>query len=467
MMRKSSRSGSVLIAKIVIDDMSPFFAHLCLCTLLLLEIQGSVQGFPSNDSSGSNVVDLAPSNVTETVRWSNWSDCSLSCGGGERTRIKLVPDCNISTSADDEPADNSSVCVDTESCNAHRCPVNGHWEPWKPWSVCSTTCGPTGVRTRHRECKPSLAERYGGNDCAGLNQQIKSCNRKNCPVHGGWTDWSDWSEPTKTCADFVVFKTRTCTNPEPKYGGQPCIGSFRQVEYRIHAVFPNCPVDGGWSRWSSWSTASVTCGKPVVERTRSCTEPQPQYNGKECNGAPRQTKVIDKGVPCPIHGGWSEWATLTESCPPSKRLWEGRSCINPTPKHKGRLCNGTSQRQVTCEPVRVNGGWCEWEAWGQCSKFCYQNNKTEQFRQRIRKCECPKPENGGQVCGNAESETSDCAKNDQQQCNPPTRAPCKKADTSDSENGYDYGGDYGNGEGGEEVTTAGPQYGNYDDYGDC
>jgi hypothetical protein len=54
--------------------------------------------------------------------------------------------------------------------------------------------------------------------------------------------------------------------------------------------------------------------------------------------------------------------------------------------------------------ITINGSWCPWQAWGRCSQFCYKSSPEEQFRQRIRKCECPMPENGGQECGEWKNE---------------------------------------------------------------
>jgi len=43
-------------------------------------------------------------------------------------------------------------------------------------------------------------------------------------------------------------------------------------------------VNGGWSQWSQWSDCSTTCDYGVKKRRRTCTDPVPQQNGKECNG---------------------------------------------------------------------------------------------------------------------------------------------------------------------------------------
>ena len=53
-----------------------------------------------------------------------------------------------------------------------------------------------------------------------------------------------------------------------------------------HSILHDTPaIDGGWSKWSTWSSNTVTCGigAPLV-RKRTCTEPEPAFHGKRCRG---------------------------------------------------------------------------------------------------------------------------------------------------------------------------------------
>lgn len=50
-------------------------------------------------------------------------------------------------------------------------------------------------------------------------------------VDGGLSSWSSWSPCTKTCnATAFTKRERTCTNPSPKYGGRPCVGSLTEAK---------------------------------------------------------------------------------------------------------------------------------------------------------------------------------------------------------------------------------------------
>lgn len=41
-------------------------------------------------------------------------------------------------------------------------------------------------------------------------------------------------------------------------------------------------VHGNYSMWSNWGTCSVSCGPGVKKRTRTCTNPEPEYGGLTC-----------------------------------------------------------------------------------------------------------------------------------------------------------------------------------------
>ena len=58
---------------------------------------------------------------------------------------------------------------------------------------------------------------------------------------------------------------------------------------------PACPIDGKYTKWSSWK-CSVTCGRGVETRTRTCTNPPPSNGGKDCKeiGPAKETRACKK-----------------------------------------------------------------------------------------------------------------------------------------------------------------------------
>ena len=43
-------------------------------------------------------------------------------------------------------------------------------------------------------------------------------------VDGNWGEWTEFGDCSEECGDGIQTRTRTCTNPEPLYGGKSCEG---------------------------------------------------------------------------------------------------------------------------------------------------------------------------------------------------------------------------------------------------
>lgn len=58
--------------------------------------------------------------------------------------------------------------------------VNGHWGQWSEWKDCSVTCG-GGSQTRSRQCN-NPAPSNGGQVCFGISTDKRyGCNSQDCP----------------------------------------------------------------------------------------------------------------------------------------------------------------------------------------------------------------------------------------------------------------------------------------------
>ena len=57
-------------------------------------------------------------------------------------------------------------------------------------------------------------------------------------------------------------------------------------------------MDGSWSVFSPYGKCSKDCGLGKQERTRSCTNPLPKHGGEQCIGEPTQSQEC-KVKECP------------------------------------------------------------------------------------------------------------------------------------------------------------------------
>ena len=79
-------------------------------------------------------------------------------------------------------------------------------------------------------------------------------------VHGRFNDWSDWTECSASCGGGQQSRTRTCTNPEPAFGGNQCSGDSEETQSCNDAKCPGKIVlisfIKGVLRWKKWSSFS-------------------------------------------------------------------------------------------------------------------------------------------------------------------------------------------------------------------
>jgi hypothetical protein len=127
-------------------------------------------------------------------------------------------------------------------------------------------------------------------------------------------------------------------------------------------------LDGGWSKWSNWTSCTATCGGGVQHRVRTCSSPAPKYKGDFCPGVKRDEKPCNT-FDCPCgqteslknsatslqlfvlldgaYGEWGPWSFCSVSCGNGVRE-RRRLCVNPEPAHSGRPCPPPNNQTTPC-----------------------------------------------------------------------------------------------------------------------
>uniref|UniRef100_A0A8C1M4G6 Adhesion G protein-coupled receptor B1b n=1 Tax=Cyprinus carpio TaxID=7962 RepID=A0A8C1M4G6_CYPCA len=285
--------------------------------------------------------------------WSSWSVCSVSCGEGMQSRTRSCMRSTYSTQCTG-PLRENRPCNNTAAC-----PVNGAWDEWAPWSLCSSTCG-RGYRDRVRTCKQP---QHSGEPCRGPVKQTKFCNIAVCPVDGYWNDWSAWTPCSASCSNGTMQRTRECNGPS--YGGSECRGEWQET---TNCFLKDCPVDGRWLLWSSWGSCSKSCGGGHQLRHRVCEGPF--FNGEPCNGDKKELRNCNEKR-CP---GENSYQILTDtvynilvlhvglkaSGQSSQRSFSFQMRDNVTRSQSGELVDGVSEvlskvRMVSTDNIKYSG----------------------------------------------------------------------------------------------------------------
>ncbi|XP_053103440.1 semaphorin-5A isoform X1 [Hemicordylus capensis] len=281
--------------------------------------------------------------------WGAWERCTAQCGGGIQARHRACengPDC---------PGCN----VEYQACNTSPCPELKKTTPWTPWTPVNISDNGGHYEQRFRyTCKARLPDanlldvgrqriemRYCSSDgttgCSTDGDFMHSGRYSAHTINGAWSPWSPWSQCSRDCSRGIRNRKRICNNPEPKYGGLPCLGP--SLEYQECNVLP-CPVDGVWSCWSSWSKCSATCGSGHYMRTRSCTNPAPAYGGDICLGLHTEEALCNTQQ-CP--DSWSDWSQWS-GCDSSGVQFRTRQCNVLFPV--GHQCSGNTTETQPCAP---------------------------------------------------------------------------------------------------------------------
>eukprot|EP00929_Paragymnodinium_shiwhaense_P041808 TRINITY_DN21711_c0_g1_i1.p1 TRINITY_DN21711_c0_g1~~TRINITY_DN21711_c0_g1_i1.p1 ORF type:complete len:1837 (-),score=319.72 TRINITY_DN21711_c0_g1_i1:105-5615(-) len=319
--------------------------------------------------------------MCEATEWTDWSECDAECGAGSRARHRKIKKVAAST----DPKDGCNMTLkELTSCDAGKCKVSDcKWSDWESWSDCSLKCG-GGMRTRNRQVL--AGPRNGGKLCEPqLKAEVRPCHTQECEEHcvnGTWAEWEDWSACSTSCATGYRSRRRSVDTP-PRNCGQPPSGV--QEEFQECPDNPPCigDVDCELNKWSPWSSCSCSCFG-VMERTRTI-KTHALGNGKRCDDDalkelspcnPASAEDLPPGCAerpdkaC-ILSSWTDWSHCSQDCG-GGQMTRARSIIQKP--FRGEACMDSLSAVAPCntQPCHQEDQclpclWADWSEWGDCS----------------------------------------------------------------------------------------------------
>uniref|UniRef100_A0A8K9VAF0 Spondin-1 n=1 Tax=Oncorhynchus mykiss TaxID=8022 RepID=A0A8K9VAF0_ONCMY len=168
--------------------------------------------------------------------WSDWSDCSVTCGKGMRTRQRMLK----------SPVELGECTEDleqVEKCMLPECPTDCMVSEWTEWSECNKSCGKGHmIRTRMVKLEPQ----FGGDSCPETVQR-KKCKIRKCNRGGG---------QGQVNSDEKKRRKEAREKRRSKQGGR------QGEETTSTAEHPGCKM----RPWSSWTDCTKLCGGGIQER---------------------------------------------------------------------------------------------------------------------------------------------------------------------------------------------------------
>lgn len=329
---------------------------------------------------GCHVADCMAQKSCVWGEWGQWGACSQSCGGGDRSRSRLIKQAPRHGGSLCDPKDMSEVGL----CHMEPCSMvrDCSFDPWSSWDACSCTCNGIQHRVRHI----GVNSEEGGQPCSGALREVRHCNiGDTCepqnvadPVDCEFEEWGAWQSCSSSCGTGQRLRNRGYLVHE-RHGGKPCTGITKMVaeceglpECKMPQVKVSEPVDCIWSEWDDWGACSASCNGGEQVRQRQ-VQRMPNAAGQSCESQPSMevTKCNMHACGCTDcrWGPWGEWGACTCTGLRERHrsmLVQDHSC--------GLTCEGPKVESTRCHPECAEHAkdcvFNEWSSWTSCTATC-------------------------------------------------------------------------------------------------
>ncbi|XP_041442325.1 A disintegrin and metalloproteinase with thrombospondin motifs 20 [Xenopus laevis] len=293
--------------------------------------------------------------LSSSWHYTEWSQCSVSCGRGIQTREAFCMSNFGRRLSDRECSEHQKVV--RQSCNEISCPV---WYTGE-WSECAVTCG-KGTNHRHVSCQLN-GEKLDENYCnlSSKPSSVQSCELQEC------ASWKvgPWGPCAVTCGHGFQMRRVTCVTGAyvEILDEHECNAASRPTDTQ-DCENPSCPKISITSppadqrpqhiqwRFGSWTPCSASCGRGNRARYVSCRD---AFGGVAeelfCAHFPRPAEVTPCFTPC---GEWQSggWTPCSVTCGKGK-LMRQVICTNYHGRTEDSNCDPDIQPAADQECIMV------------------------------------------------------------------------------------------------------------------
>lgn len=235
--------------------------------------------------------------------WHEWTTCSMTCGGGWKTRYRRIKQKSGYAAAPCEGNMSQISTCSTAPCDSN---VDCRFNTWGQWTGCDDI-------EPHQKMRIRTIANYAsgtGASCTGHTRELAGCIKANvtdapCILE----QWSTWSACTVTCKGGQRSRFRKLGSPAIGLGACPAEPLQMIEPCGEDTCHPG--LDCTFTAWAQWTACKPACGKGIRFRDRDTDSPAVQNKDVEgCQGVLREVGSCES-TPCVLQdcvwGNWAEW----------------------------------------------------------------------------------------------------------------------------------------------------------------